>query len=106
MLVAVFGVHIRNGFFGQNGGYEYNLVLGDADTVAQKVLYVNEALGGLSRIAFGTGVSAPPQEKMLRSIELLGTRVRSRGPSRAQTRTRIASSNRTISLESQYCSSI
>jgi putative oxidoreductase len=27
MLVAVFRVHIRNGFFGQNGGYEYNLVL-------------------------------------------------------------------------------
>jgi putative oxidoreductase len=27
MLVAVFSVHIKKGFFGQNGGYEYNLVL-------------------------------------------------------------------------------
>lgn len=27
MLVAIFSVHIQKGFFGQNGGYEYNLVL-------------------------------------------------------------------------------
>lgn len=27
MLVAVFSVHIKKGFFGQNGGYEYNLLL-------------------------------------------------------------------------------
>jgi hypothetical protein len=51
------------------------LLIGDADTVAQNVLYVNEALGGLSRITFQMGVSALPQEKMLRSIELLGTGV-------------------------------
>jgi probable LLM family oxidoreductase len=51
------------------------LLIGDADTVAQKILYVNEVLGGLSRITFQMGVSALPHEKMLRSIELLGTRV-------------------------------
>jgi hypothetical protein len=39
------------------------------------VLYVNEVLGGLSRISFQMGVSALPHDKMLRSIELLGTRV-------------------------------
>ena len=27
MLVAIFTVHLPNGFFSQNGGYEYNLVL-------------------------------------------------------------------------------
>ena len=27
MLVAAVGVHLRNGFFAQKGGYEYNLVL-------------------------------------------------------------------------------
>lgn len=27
MLVAIFSVHIQKGFFGQNGGYEYTLVL-------------------------------------------------------------------------------
>jgi hypothetical protein len=48
---------------------------GDAETVAQKTLYLNEALGGLSRITFQMGVSALSHQKMLRSIELLGTRV-------------------------------
>jgi len=51
------------------------LLIGDADTVAQKMLYVNDVLGGLSRITFQMGVSALPREKMLWSIELLGTRV-------------------------------
>jgi hypothetical protein len=32
-------------------------------------------LGGISRITFQMGVSTLPHEKMLRSIELLGTRV-------------------------------
>ena len=51
------------------------LLIGDAETIAQKILYVNEVLGGLARITFQMGVSALPHPKMLRSIELLGTRV-------------------------------
>jgi len=51
------------------------LLIGDADTVTEKILYVNEVLGGLSRITFQMGVSALPHQNMLRSIELLGTRV-------------------------------
>jgi probable LLM family oxidoreductase len=51
------------------------LLIGDAETVAQKVFYVNEVLGGISRITFQMGVSALPHQKMLRSIELLGTNV-------------------------------
>jgi probable LLM family oxidoreductase len=51
------------------------LLIGDAKTIAQKVLYVNEVLGGLSRITFQMGVSALPHPKMLRSIEVLGTQV-------------------------------
>ena len=51
------------------------LIIGDAEKVAEKILYVNEVLGGLSRITFQMGVSALPHEKMLRSIELLGTGV-------------------------------
>jgi len=42
---------------------------------AEKILYLNEVLGGLSRITFQMGVSALPHQKMLRSIELLGTGV-------------------------------
>ena len=51
------------------------LLIGDSETVAKKILHVNEALGGLSRISFQMGVSALPHQKMLRSIELLGTSV-------------------------------
>src|SRR6202045_3264709 len=51
------------------------LLIGDTETIAEKIMYVNEVLGALSRITFQMGVSALPHEKMLRSIELLGTRV-------------------------------
>jgi probable LLM family oxidoreductase len=51
------------------------LLIGDAKTVATKILYVNEALGGISRLTFQMGVSTLPHEKMLRAIEILGTRV-------------------------------
>ena len=56
-------------------GHTGALLIGDAEAVARKILYVNEVLGGLSRITFQMGVSALPHEKMLRSIELLGTGV-------------------------------
>ena len=51
------------------------LLIGDADTVAKKIVYVNEALGGVTRITFQMGVSTLPHPKMLRAIELLGTGV-------------------------------
>jgi probable LLM family oxidoreductase len=51
------------------------LLIGDAETVAKKILYVNEVLGGLSRVTFQMGVSTLPHPKMLRAIEILGTRV-------------------------------
>jgi alkanesulfonate monooxygenase SsuD/methylene tetrahydromethanopterin reductase-like flavin-dependent oxidoreductase (luciferase family) len=51
------------------------LLIGNAETVTEKILYVNEALGGISRITFQMGVSTLPHQKMLRAIEILGTRV-------------------------------
>ncbi len=51
------------------------LLIGDAETVAAKILYENEVLGGISRITFQMGVSTLPHEKMLRAIKILGTRV-------------------------------
>ncbi|MCI4332937.1 MAG: LLM class flavin-dependent oxidoreductase, partial [Thermoplasmata archaeon] len=48
------------------------LMIGDAETVAKKILYVNEALGGISRVTFQMGVSTVSHTKMLRSIEILG----------------------------------
>jgi probable LLM family oxidoreductase len=51
------------------------LLIGDAETVTKKILSVNEALGGLSRITFQMGVSTLAHPKMLRAIEILGTHV-------------------------------
>jgi probable LLM family oxidoreductase len=50
-------------------------LIGDAETVAKKILRVNEALGGISRVTFQMGVSTLPHPKMLRAIEILGTRL-------------------------------
>jgi alkanesulfonate monooxygenase SsuD/methylene tetrahydromethanopterin reductase-like flavin-dependent oxidoreductase (luciferase family) len=49
------------------------LLIGDAKTVAKKILYVNEVLGGISRVTFQMGVPTLPHEKMLHTIESLGT---------------------------------
>ncbi len=51
------------------------LLIGDAETVTKKILYVNEALGGISRLTFQMGVSTLPHPKMLLAIEILGTQV-------------------------------
>src|SRR3984957_6514218 len=51
------------------------LLIGDAETVAKKILYDNEVLGGISRITFQMGVSTLPHKKMMRAIEILGTQV-------------------------------
>src|SRR6266478_3381354 len=48
------------------------LLIGDAQTVAKKILYVNEVLGGISRVTFQMGVSTLPHQKMLEAIEILG----------------------------------
>jgi hypothetical protein len=39
------------------------------------MLYVNEVLGGISRLTFQMGVATLPHRKMLHAIEILGTRV-------------------------------
>src|SRR6476661_2828922 len=51
------------------------LLVGDPETVADKILRVNESLGGISRITFQMSVADLPHAKMLRAIELLGTAV-------------------------------
>ena len=52
------------------------LMIGDAKTVAEKILFVNEALGGISRITLQMGVSTVAHQKMRRAIEILGTELR------------------------------
>jgi alkanesulfonate monooxygenase SsuD/methylene tetrahydromethanopterin reductase-like flavin-dependent oxidoreductase (luciferase family) len=56
---------------GPTGAY----FIGDAPTVAKKILAVSNDLGGLSRITFQMTNIMLPHKKMLHGIELLGTRV-------------------------------
>src|SRR5438105_3054755 len=51
------------------------LFIGDPETVAEKVLTVSDALGGISRLTFQMTNVRLAHENMLHSIELLGTRV-------------------------------
>src|SRR5258708_4840375 len=51
------------------------LLVGNPDEVAEKILRHGEALGGISRITFQMDVVDMPQAKLLRAIELLGSRV-------------------------------
>lgn len=51
------------------------LVIGDADTVATKLLRINDDLGGITRFTFQMGVSTVPHEQMMRAIEILGMQV-------------------------------
>jgi probable LLM family oxidoreductase len=51
------------------------LLVGDAETVAAKIMDLNEALGGIARLTVQMTVAAMPPKKLLRSIELLGTAV-------------------------------
>ena len=50
-------------------------LIGDPDTVAEKVLAASEALGGISRLTFQMSSASLEHGAMLNSIELLGTKV-------------------------------
>ena len=56
-------------------GPQGSLLLGDPEAVADKILRHSEALGGLSRVTIQMDTAALPHEKLMRAIELLGTRV-------------------------------
>src|ERR1700761_7893250 len=51
------------------------LLVGDPETVAEKILGVNESLGGISRLTFQMSVADLSHAKLMHAIELLGTRV-------------------------------
>src|SRR5207248_3201584 len=51
------------------------LLVGDPETVAEKILRLNESLGGISRLTFQMSAADLPHAKLMRAIELLGTRV-------------------------------
>jgi probable LLM family oxidoreductase len=61
--------------FDNTRGPKGALLIGDAETVAEKILYVNEVLGGISRLDFQMTVATLPHKKLLHAIELLGAKV-------------------------------
>ena len=51
------------------------LIIGDPDEVVEKIVRHSKALGGISRITFQMNAASLPHVKLMRAIELLGTRV-------------------------------
>jgi len=51
------------------------LLVGDPDAVAEKILYENQALGGISRMTLMLSGGQLPHKTVMHCIELLGTRV-------------------------------
>ena len=64
----------RAGFDAQRGS-QGALIIGDPDEVVKKIVRHSKALGGISRITFQMNAASLPHVKLMRAIELLGTRV-------------------------------
>lgn len=61
--------------FDKQVGPEGALLVGSPDEVAQKIIRHAKALGGISRLSFNMDNPGMSHDKMMRSIELIGTRV-------------------------------
>jgi probable LLM family oxidoreductase len=64
----------RHGFEAQRGPRGAYLV-GSPEEVAEKIIRHSEALGGISRLTFQMDNADLPHDKLMRSIELIGTQV-------------------------------
>jgi alkanesulfonate monooxygenase SsuD/methylene tetrahydromethanopterin reductase-like flavin-dependent oxidoreductase (luciferase family) len=64
----------RAGFDAQLGP-QGALLIGDPDEVVEKIVRHSKALGGISRISFMMNPASLPHAKLMRAIELIGTRV-------------------------------
>jgi alkanesulfonate monooxygenase SsuD/methylene tetrahydromethanopterin reductase-like flavin-dependent oxidoreductase (luciferase family) len=65
----------RERFDAQNGPTGA-LLVGDPDEVGEKILRHAAALGGVDRVTFQMDNAELPREKLLRSIELIGARIK------------------------------
>jgi probable LLM family oxidoreductase len=65
----------RNRFEAQLG-LDGALLVGSPADVAQRIVHHAEALGGISRLTFQMDTAELPHEKLMRSIELIGQRVK------------------------------
>jgi probable LLM family oxidoreductase len=61
--------------FDAQRGPQGALLVGSPDEVAEKILRHSEALGGISRITFQMNAASLPHTKLMKAIELLGSKV-------------------------------
>ena len=66
---------VTKGHFDAQNGPRGALLIGSPEEVAAKILRHSESLGGISRFTFQMDNAALPHEKLMRSIELIGTKV-------------------------------
>jgi probable LLM family oxidoreductase len=64
----------RAGYDAQRGP-QGALLIGSPDEVVEKIARHSETLGGISRITFQMNASSLPHAKLMRAIEMIGTRV-------------------------------
>ncbi len=62
--------------FEAQAGAQGALLVGSAEEVAEKIRRHSDALGGISRLTFQMDSAELPHEKLMHSIELIGTRVK------------------------------
>jgi probable LLM family oxidoreductase len=67
---------MTKGRFESQIGPEGALLVGSAEEVAEKILRHSKALGGISRLTFQMDTAELPHDKLMQSIELLGTRIK------------------------------
>jgi alkanesulfonate monooxygenase SsuD/methylene tetrahydromethanopterin reductase-like flavin-dependent oxidoreductase (luciferase family) len=68
---------MTRGRFEAQVGPEGALLVGSPEEVAEKILRHSDALGGISRLTFQMDTAEVPHEKLMQSIELIGTRLKS-----------------------------
>jgi len=61
--------------FDAQRGPQGALLIGSPDEVVEKILRHSETLGGISRISFQMNAASLPHTKLMRAIEIIGTRV-------------------------------
>ena len=66
---------VTRSHFNEQVGDRGALLVGSPDEVARKILRHSAALGGIDRLTFQMDNAALPHEKLLQSIELIGTRI-------------------------------
>jgi probable LLM family oxidoreductase len=66
---------VRRSHFDAQAGETGAFLIGNPEEVAQKIIRHSKALGGISRVTFQMDNAGMSHEKLLKSIELIGTKV-------------------------------